>query len=29
VRVSSGRRDPDVRQELVRALVDWIDGLHS
>ena len=29
VRASSGRRDPDVRQELVRALVDWIDGLHS
>lgn len=28
VRASSGRRDPDVRQELVRALVDWIDGLH-
>jgi len=29
VRASSGRRDPDVRQELVLALVDWIDGLHS
>jgi predicted alpha/beta-hydrolase family hydrolase len=29
VRASSGRRDPDVRQELVRALVDWIDGLQS
>jgi len=29
VRASSGRRDPDVRQELVRTLVDWIDGLHS
>ena len=29
VRASSGRRDPDVRQELVRALVDWLDGLHS
>jgi uncharacterized protein len=29
VRASSGRRDPDVRQELVRALVDWIDGLPS
>jgi uncharacterized protein len=29
VRASSGRRDPDVRQELIRALVDWIDGLHS
>lgn len=27
VRASSGRRDPDVRQELVRTLVDWIDGL--
>lgn len=27
VRASSGRRDPDVRQELVRALLDWIDGL--
>src|SRR5215213_4501550 len=27
VRASSGRRDPDVRQELVHALVDWIDGL--
>lgn len=29
VRASSGRRDPDVRQELVLALVDWIDGLRS
>ena len=29
VRASSGRRDPDVRQELVLTLVDWIDGLHS
>jgi predicted alpha/beta-hydrolase family hydrolase len=29
VRASSGRRDPDVRQELIRALVDWIDGLPS
>jgi predicted alpha/beta-hydrolase family hydrolase len=29
VRASSGRRDPDVRQELVRALVDWIDGWQS
>jgi uncharacterized protein len=28
VRASSGRRDPDVRRELVLALVDWIDGLH-
>jgi uncharacterized protein len=27
VRASSGRRDLDVRQELIRALVDWIDGL--
>jgi predicted alpha/beta-hydrolase family hydrolase len=27
VRASSGRRDADVRQELVRALVDWIAGL--
>lgn len=27
VRASSGRRDPDVRQELVRTLVAWIDGL--
>jgi uncharacterized protein len=27
VRASSGRRDADVRQELVLALVDWIDGL--
>ena len=29
VRASSGRRDPDVRQELILALVDWIDGLKS
>ena len=29
VRASSGQRDPDVRQELILALVDWIDGLHS
>ena len=29
VRASSGRRDPDVRQELIGALVDWIDGLDS
>jgi hypothetical protein len=29
VRASSGRRDPDVRQELVGALVDWIDGLNA
>jgi uncharacterized protein len=29
VRASSGRRDPDVRQELILALVDWIDGLRS
>lgn len=29
VRASSGRRDPDVRQELILALVDWIDGLPS
>jgi uncharacterized protein len=29
VRASSGRRDPDVRRELVLALVDWIDGLQS
>jgi predicted alpha/beta-hydrolase family hydrolase len=28
VRASSGRRDPDVRRELVLALVAWIDGLH-
>lgn len=28
VRASSGRRDPDVRQELVLALVDWIARLH-
>jgi uncharacterized protein len=28
VRAASGRRDPDVRRELVLALVDWIDGLH-
>jgi predicted alpha/beta-hydrolase family hydrolase len=27
VRASSGRRDPDVRQELIRALVAWIDEL--
>lgn len=27
VRASSGRHDPDVRQELVLALVDWIAGL--
>jgi hypothetical protein len=27
VRASSGRRDPDVRQEFVRILVDWIAGL--
>jgi uncharacterized protein len=27
VRVSSGRRDADVRQELILALVRWIDGL--
>ncbi|HEY7639080.1 MAG TPA: alpha/beta family hydrolase [Steroidobacteraceae bacterium] len=27
VRASSGRRDADVRQELVLALVDWIAGL--
>jgi predicted alpha/beta-hydrolase family hydrolase len=26
-RASSGRRDPDVRQELILALIDWIDGL--
>ena len=29
VRASSGRRDPDVRRELILALVDWIDGLQS
>jgi uncharacterized protein len=29
VRASSGRRDPDVRQELVLAFVDWLGGLHS
>jgi uncharacterized protein len=29
VRASSGRRDPDVRQELIGALVDWIDGLNA
>jgi predicted alpha/beta-hydrolase family hydrolase len=29
VRASSGRRDPDVRQELIFALADWIDGLPS
>ena len=27
VRASSGRRDPDVRQELILALAEWIDGL--
>ena len=27
VRVSSGRRDPDVRREAVLAMVDWIAGL--
>lgn len=27
VPASSGRRDPDVRQELILALADWIDGL--
>ena len=27
VRASSGRRDPDVRQEFVSTLVDWISGL--
>jgi predicted alpha/beta-hydrolase family hydrolase len=27
VRASSGRRDPDVRQEAVLAMVDWIAGL--
>jgi hypothetical protein len=27
VRASSGRRDPDVRQEAVRAMADWIAGL--
>ncbi len=27
VRASSGRRDPDVRQELILALAHWIDGL--
>ena len=27
VRASSGRRDPDVRQELILALVTWIDEL--
>jgi predicted alpha/beta-hydrolase family hydrolase len=27
VRASSGRRDADVRQEFVHALVDWIAGL--
>jgi predicted alpha/beta-hydrolase family hydrolase len=26
-RASSGRRDPDVRRELILALVHWIDGL--
>ncbi len=29
VRASSGRRDADVSQELILALVDWIDGLPS
>jgi len=29
VRASSGRGDPDVRRELVLALVAWIDGLQS
>ena len=29
VRASSGRRDPDVRQELILALVDWIDGISA
>jgi uncharacterized protein len=29
VRASSGRRDPEVRQELIGALVDWIAGLPS
>jgi hypothetical protein len=29
VRASSGRRDPEVRQELILALVRWIDGLQS
>jgi predicted alpha/beta-hydrolase family hydrolase len=27
VRASSGRRDPQVRQEAVRAMIDWIAGL--
>jgi predicted alpha/beta-hydrolase family hydrolase len=27
VRASSGRRDPDVRQEAVLAMADWIAGL--
>jgi predicted alpha/beta-hydrolase family hydrolase len=27
VRASSGRRDPDVRRELILALVQWLDGL--
>jgi len=27
VRASSGRRDPDVRQEFLSTLVDWISGL--
>lgn len=27
VRASSGRRDPDVRQELILALTEWIAGL--
>jgi len=29
VRASSGRRDPDVRRELVLAFVDWLAGLPS
>jgi predicted alpha/beta-hydrolase family hydrolase len=29
VRASSGRRDPDVREELILALVQWIDGLDA
>jgi uncharacterized protein len=27
VRAASGRRDPDIRQELILTLVRWIDGL--
>jgi uncharacterized protein len=27
VRASSGRRDPDVRRELILALLDWVDAL--